>query len=39
MIVRGSQEHGRARRRHMRLDGGFEHCKGEWLEGGNDPSL
>jgi hypothetical protein len=39
MIVTGSREHGRTRRRHMRLDDGFEYYKGEWLEGGNDPLL
>lgn len=39
MIVTGSQEHGLSRRRHMRLDDGFEYYKGEWLEAGQDPGL
>jgi hypothetical protein len=39
MISIGSASHGRARRRHLRLDDGFEYFKGEWLEAGQDPTL
>jgi quercetin dioxygenase-like cupin family protein len=39
MIVTGSREHGLSRRRHLRLDDGFEYFKGEWLESGRDPHL
>jgi hypothetical protein len=34
MISIGSASHGRARRRHLRLDDGFECFKGERLEAG-----
>ena len=39
MIVTGSREHWHTRRRHLRMDDGFEYFKGEWLEGGRDPEL
>lgn len=39
MIVLGSQERGQSRRRHLRLEDGFEYFKGEWLESGQGPGL
>jgi quercetin dioxygenase-like cupin family protein len=40
MIQTGTAEHGRRRRRFLRLDNGFEYFKGEWLEApaGSDPA-
>ncbi len=39
MIVIGTAEQGRERRRHLRLETGFEYFKGEWLETDQKPDL